>query len=212
MKDIILIGGGGHCKSVIDVIEQENKFSIIGILDSKDKIGQNVLGYNIIGTDDDIENFAKKHKNFAITIGQIKSPKIRKKIYNRVIKANGKLPVIISPLAYVSKHAKINYASIIMHSAIVNANSIIGKCVIINTKANIEHDVKVGNFCHISTGATLNGNVSVKNGVFIGSNTVVNHNIEIAKNSIIGSNSTVNKSITNAGTYAGCPIKKINNG
>jgi sugar O-acyltransferase (sialic acid O-acetyltransferase NeuD family) len=212
MKDIILIGGGGHCKAVIDVIEQENIFSIVGILDSKDKVGLSVLGYNIIGTDDDIDRLAKTHKNFAITIGQIQSSKTREKVYNKVIKANGKLPFIISPLAYVSKHAKINKGSVIMHHAVVNANSIVGTCAIINTKANIEHDVKVGDFCHISTGATLNGNAKINNGVFIGSNTVVNHNVEIAKNSIIGSNSTVNKSIATSGTYVGCPIKKIKNG
>ena len=208
MEGIILIGGGGHCKSVIDVIETENKYAIVGILDSKEKLGETVLGYKIIGTDNDIDSLAKKHKNFALTIGQIKSSEVREKIYNEVIKSNGCMPIIISPLAHISKYAKINDGTVIMHHAIVNASATIGKCCIINTKANIEHDVNIGDFCHISTGAMINGGVKIEKSCFIGSNSTINHDVSIPQNSIIGSNSTVNKTLTISGTYVGCPAKK----
>ena len=60
MKEIILIGGGGHCKSVIDVIEQESKYKIAGIIDKKELIGKDVLGYKIIGSDDDLADLKDK--------------------------------------------------------------------------------------------------------------------------------------------------------
>ena len=59
MKEIILIGGGGHCKSVIDVIEQESQFVIVGIVDKPELIRTEVLGYPVIGSDADLESLAK---------------------------------------------------------------------------------------------------------------------------------------------------------
>ena len=71
MKDIILIGGGGHCKSVIDVIEQEGRFKIKGIVDKPELLGTNVLGYSVIGNDSNLDSLAKKYQNAIITVGEI---------------------------------------------------------------------------------------------------------------------------------------------
>ena len=79
MKDIVLIGGGGHCRSVIEVIESTNEYQIMGILDTQENIGKDILGYKINGTDDDIPKLSKQYKNFVITAGQIKSSFIREK-------------------------------------------------------------------------------------------------------------------------------------
>ena len=186
MKEIILIGGGGHCKSVIDVIELEGKFAIAGIIE-KDKslIGQKVLDYKVIGCDEDLEKLREKYEYAFITIGQIKSPDLRIKIYEKLKSLDFKLPVIISPLAYISKYAKIEEGTIIMHHALVNANAKVGKNCIINSKALIEHDAVIEDFCHISTAAVVNGGVIVKRGSFIGSNSVTKEYIEIQKNSFI---------------------------
>ena len=99
MNKIILIGGGGHCKSVIDVIEQEARFEISGIVDKPELLGSKILGYPVIGTDNDLENLAKKYKNALITVGQIKSPLTRIKLYDLAIKVGFVLPQIISPNA-----------------------------------------------------------------------------------------------------------------
>ncbi|WP_419673464.1 NeuD/PglB/VioB family sugar acetyltransferase [Aliarcobacter butzleri] len=180
MKEkIVLIGGGGHCHSVIDVIEQENKYEIIGIVDTKENIGKKVLNYEIIACDDDLENIFLSCKNAFITVGQIESNKIRVKIYNNLKKIGFNLPVIISPLAYVSNHSSIEEGTIIMHHALVNANAKIGKNCIINTKALIEHDCVIGDNCHISTASVLNGGVRVKENSFFGSNATSKQSIEI---------------------------------
>ena len=102
MESIVLIGGGGHCISCIDVIRSENKLEIVGVLDIIDNVGSSINGIKVIGTDDDIPNLVGKYKNFLITFGQIKSSEKRVAIYNLVKKFNGNLPVVISPLAYVS--------------------------------------------------------------------------------------------------------------
>ncbi len=171
MKEkILLIGGGGHCKSIIDVIEQEGRFEIAGIIDKKELVGQDVLGYKILGSDDTLKDL-HQHYNYAlITVGQIKSPETRIKLFE-MLKAFGyELPTVISPFAYVSKHARIAEGTVIMHHALVNANASIGQNCIINTKSLIEHDAIIEEHCHISTGAVVNGGVHVKAGTFYGSN------------------------------------------
>ena len=170
MGKILLIGGGGHCRSVIDVIEQENKYKIAGIIDKKELIGQKVLGYEIIGCDEDLEKLFDSYKFAVITIGHISSNDLRIKLFNTLKQIGYELPVIISPLAYVSKHAHINEGTVIMHQALINANSTIGKNCIINTKALIEHDCIIEDNCHISTASVLNGGVKVKENTFYGSN------------------------------------------
>ncbi|MDD4330209.1 MAG: NeuD/PglB/VioB family sugar acetyltransferase [Aliarcobacter sp.] len=178
-SNIILIGGGGHCHSVIDVIEQTNKYKIIGIIDTKENIGKKLLNYEIIACDDELGTIFKTCKNAIITVGQIESNKIRVKIYNKLKQIGFNLPVIISPIAYVSKHSFIDEGTIIMHHALINANVKIGKNCIINTKALIEHDCIVEDNCHISTASVINGGIIVKENSFFGSNATSKQGIEI---------------------------------
>tara|TARA_B100000989_G_scaffold298400_1_gene287545 strand:- start:37778 stop:38356 length:579 start_codon:yes stop_codon:yes gene_type:complete len=191
MKKIILIGGGSHCKSVIDVIEQEDKFKIGGIVDKSELLGSKVLGYPIVGNDSDLNALAKKNQFAIITIGQIKSPLLRIKLYDLAVKAKFSLPTIISPNAYVSKHSKIGNGTIIMHNSVVNANTSIGNNCIINSKVLIEHDCQISDNCHISTNATINGGVEVGSNCFIGSNVTTKNNIKIQKDSFIKAGSVV---------------------
>ena len=184
-KNLILLGGGGHCKSCIDVIEQEGKYKIIGILDNEELLGQSVLGYNFIGIDTDIEKFAIQGNSFLITVGQIKSSSIRKKLFVLLNKNNAQIATVISPRAYVSEHAHIAKGTIIMHDVLVNASASIGKNCIINSKALIEHDSIIEDFCHISTSAVLNGGARIKEGTFFGSNSVSKEYIETDKDDFI---------------------------
>ena len=180
MKEkIVLIGGGGHCHSVIDVIEQTNKYEIIGIVDIKENIGKKVLPPQIIACDDDLEELFKTCKNAIITIGHIKTNELRKKLFEKAKNIGFDFPNIISPLAYVSKHSFIDEGTVVMHHALVNANAKIGKNCIINTKALIEHDCIVEDNCHISTASVINGGVIVKNDSFVGSNSTSKQAIEI---------------------------------
>ncbi len=185
--NIVLLGGGGHCVSVIDVIEQEAKYNILGILEPNDQ-ENNVLGYPILGCDDLIPKLVNDDTFFIITVGQIKSYAIRKKIASVLEKENAKIAKVISPFAYVSKHSEIEEGTVVMHNAFVNAGTKIGKHCILNTKSNIEHGATIGDFCHISTCAVVNGDSIVKKGTFIGSNATISHSVVIEKDSVIGAN------------------------
>lgn len=191
MKEIILVGGGGHCKSVIDVIEQQGQFNITGIIDKPKNLGTSILGYSIIGNDDDLPKLANKYKYALITLGQINSASRRAKLFEMAINAGFTLPSIISPNAYVSKHSSIGDGVVIMHNAIVNAKASIGDNCIINTKALIEHDSHICDHCHISTNATINGGVSVGTGSFIGSNVTTAQFSSIPENSFVKAGSIV---------------------
>ena len=208
-QTIILIGGGGHCKACIDVIEQEDKFSIAGIIDVPEKLGERILGYEVIGNDDDIPKLAKGN-NFLITVGHLGNPLLRTKLFSLVENNGGKFPIIISPLAYISNHSEILEGTIIMHNAIVNANAKIGLNCIINNNALIEHDVIVEDNVHISTGAIVNGGCIVGHNNLIGSGSVLKHSIEITSNTIIGAGAVVTKDITESGVYVGSPVKRLN--
>lgn len=190
MNKLILIGGGGHCKSCIDVIELENKFEIVGILDKKDKLGQKVLGYEIIGTDEDIEKYAKEDLYFLITLGQIETADLRIKIFEKlksleVISLNAKIATVISPLSHVSAHAEVQEGTIVLHHALINSDAKVGKNCIINSKALIEHDAIIENHCHISTGAIVNGSAIIGEKSFVGSNSTIIHGAKISQNSFI---------------------------
>lgn len=180
MKEpIVLIGGGGHCKSCIDVIESQNKYSIAGIVDKESKKGETILGYELFACDDDLPYLATQYKNFHVTIGQIRSVELRLKIWEILQALPIALPTIISPLAHVSTHARIGRGTIVMHHALVNAGAEIGMNCIINSKALIEHDAKIGDFCHVSTGAIINGGVTIGNQSFIGSGCVTKEYISL---------------------------------
>lgn len=204
-RNLILLGGGGHCESVIDAAESAG-FTIMGILDLPETVEQKVLQYPIIGTDDMIPSLADKAE-FVITVGQIKSNNTRVKLAELVRQAGGKFATIIASDAYVSKHASLGEGTVVLHKAVVNANARIGRHAIINTLADIEHDAIVGDFCHISTAAIVNGEVTIGNNVFVGSSSVIHHCKNITDNVIVAAGSVVSRNLKDSGIYAGNPIK-----
>jgi len=208
-KKLILIGGGGHCKSCIDVIESAGEFEIAGILDVKEKVGSNIGGYSIIATDEELHRFPAEDYYFLITIGQIKSAGIRKRIFEQLIVTKKRLATVISSHALVSKYSSVGAGTIVMHGAKINAAARVGDNCIINTNANVEHDCMIGDHVHVSTNAVLNGECNVGNGSFVGSNSVLVNGITIGEAVIIGAGAVVNRSLNTPGIYAGNPCRKI---
>jgi sugar O-acyltransferase (sialic acid O-acetyltransferase NeuD family) len=206
---LILIGGGGHCRSCIDVIDLEGKYTIEGILDAKEIPGQKIDGYPVLGNDELVEDLAEKGNHFLITIGQIKSSKVRVALFEKLKQHNAKLATIISPRTYISPNAKIGMGTIVLHGAVINAGTAIGQNSIINSLSLIEHDAIVGNHTHISTGALVNGGCSIGNNTFIGSGSIVANNITVGDKIVIGAGSLVLNDLEEPGIYAGSPVKKI---
>jgi len=205
---LILIGGGGHCKSCIEVIESTDEWEIKGILDQNISEGELVLNYQVIGNDNKIDEL-KDDNYFLITVGQLKSAAIRQTIFDNLKSKNARLATIISSKAIVSKYSCIGAGTIIHHACTINAHASLGENNIVNTGAIIEHDVVIGNNNHISTHATLNGDVVIGDACFIGSGAIISNGINITSQVVVGAGSVVIKNIEEAGTYAGSPAKKI---
>lgn len=200
MKYILLVGGGGHCRSCIDVIEAEAKYHIAGIVN---EIGGNrdpVLGYEVLGDDEDLPELFKKYQIMLITVGQIKNADLRMKLFSLLKKMGTQMPIVLSPHAYISKHTKLQLGTIVMHGAIINSGSSIGENCIINTQALIEHDAVVESHCHISTGAIVNGGAFIGKESFIGSGTVIHEGIKIGEKCVIPAGSIISKDMP-SGTF-----------
>jgi len=183
-SEIILIGGGGHCKSCIDVIEQEGR-TIAGIIEADINNKSHLLGYPVIGTDEDLPKLVGRY-HCLITVGYITQREPRIRLYKKLRDLNAIMPTIVSPRAYISQHAKIGQGTIIMHGAIVNAGASVGNNCIINSHALIEHDATIEDHCHISTGSIINGGSRIGRACFIGSQTMIREYINIKENSLIG--------------------------
>ena len=195
MSDLLLIGGGGHCRSCIDVIEAEGKYQIRGIVLPLSDDTDGVLGYPALGSDEDLPLLLQETPQALVTVGQLRSPEIRFRLYEQLKKLGGKLPSIVSPSAYCSKYAELNEGTIVMHGAIVNAGANIGSNCIINSQALIEHDVIVADHCHVSTGARLNGGVTIGKGSFIGSGAILGEGIVIGENVIISAGQVILRNV-----------------
>ncbi|MBI1767958.1 MAG: acetyltransferase [Bacteroidetes bacterium] len=204
--DIVLVGGGGHCASVIDVIEQSNQYKIIGIVDKQENVGKDIVGYSFIGSDADLPKLVKEFRNFVITVGHIKSNETRTRLYDLVKSLGGFFPSIFSPSAYVSKHSFIGEGTVIMHNAFVNVSVRIGKNSIVNTGSIIEHDSVIGDHCHISTGAVINGGCQIGEHSFIGSNAMIRQYLTIGHHVSVGASSVVMKDLESNGLYIGNPV------
>ena len=196
MKSMLLIGGGGHCHSCIDVIEEANSFQIAGVVQPKES-SELILGYPVIGSDEDLPQLLRGVKSALVTVGQIKTPQVRIRLFDLLKQLNAELPVVVSPSAYCSKHSEMGKGSIVMHGAIANAGAKVGANCIVNSQALVEHDVKIDDHCHISTGAQVNGGVTIGKGSFVGSGAVIKEGVRLGENVIVGAGQIVLRDLPN---------------
>ena len=202
-ENIILIGAGGHALSCIDVIEQENKYNIHGLVGLKDEVGKKISGYDVIATQDELVNLSKDFRYAFIAIGQIKNVKLRIDLYESVLKAGFKIPSIISPQSFISRTVQIGEGTIIMNGVVLNSGVKIGNNCIINSMALIEHGTQVADHCHISTGAILNGDCVVGSKSFVGSGAIVKHGVTIKTSSFVNMGQIVTKNFDNLNNMTG---------
>lgn len=203
---LILIGAGGHAHACIDVIEQHGGYQIAGLLGMPDEMHDHHLGYAVIGTDTDLPELAKTIPFALITLGQIKTPAHRIRLYQQVVTLGFQLPTIIAPRAYVSRHASIGAGTIVMHGAIVSAGARVGANCIINTCALLEHDVTVADHCHISTGVILNGNTAIGSGSFVGSGSSIKEGASLGQGCLVGMGLAVRHNQPDNAHFAGYKI------
>lgn len=207
-KKILLLGGGGHCRSVLDCLMSTGKYEEIGIIDY-DK-SASALGIDVVGTDDDLSRLLKEGWTDAfITVGSVGHTALRRKLFALIRELGFSIPFIIDPSAIIARGTVIGEGTFIGKRAVVNTGSIIGECAIINTGAIIEHDCKIDEFAHISPGSTLCGQVIVGKDSHIGAGSVVRQGICIGSNTIVGAGSVVVKDIPSEVTAFGNPCRVV---
>ena len=184
-KELILIGCGGHARSIIDILCLNGEYRIKGLIGKEEEVGKEILGFPVIGTETELPKIRESVSNAVIAIGQIKNPNKRKILFDKLKSFSFEFPKIISKNSYVSSFASIGVGTTVGHQVIINSGARIGANCILNSKSLIEHDCIIGNFCHISTGTLLNGGVTIGDDTFIGSGSIIREGINLPKGTII---------------------------
>lgn len=207
MDKIVVIGYGGHAKSVIDSIKAKGEYEIVGYTDIKDKQAKDI---RYLGSDDSLPQLFKNgiHKA-AFGLGFMGNSELRNKLYQFVKQLYFELPVIIDPTAVVSKRTEIGEGTFIGKRAVVNADAVIGKMCIINSGSIVEHENQIGDFTHIAVASVLCGKVIIGSQCLIGANSTVIQEVSIGNSTIIGAGSVVTRSIGDNEIAIGNPAKRI---
>lgn len=210
MKNIIIIGSSGHAKVVIDTIEEEGKYKIVGLCDRFREVGEETEGYTVIGQEEDLPNLKIEHSIYGVVVA-IGDNFVRSKVTSMIKELCPSLKFIsaIHPHTSIAKNVNIGEGTIIVAGVVVNSNAVIGNSCILNTAASLGHDAALGDFASIGPGSRIAGNCNIGKLSSIGMGAVVIEKINIGEETVIGASATVNKDIDPRVVAYGTPVKVI---
>ena len=188
---LLLIGCGGHARSLIDVVESSGCWNVLGLVGLSEQVGEEVLGYPVLGCDQDLPSLRQQCTSALLAIGQIGLSPHRKRLAQVLRRLEFSLPVVISGSAHVSRHAQLGFGTSVGHGVVVNSGVNVGDFCILNSNALIEHDAVIGDHCHISTGALVNGGTKIGNSSFIGSGAVLRDGLNLPPETVISAGKRV---------------------
>ncbi|WP_197494024.1 acetyltransferase [Lewinella sp. 4G2] len=197
---------GGHALVVRELLESLG-FSPKGYLDdsSGDDFAEK-LPYLGSESSPEIQPLLREHP-LCITVG---TNAIRARLDEQLSSLGGQiLEPIIHPTAYVSDSASLAAGTQVLPQAAVNARSVVGRCVIINTSAIVEHECQIGDYCHLAPGSVLAGNVTLGKSVFVGANASIIQGIKVGEKVIIGAGAVVIRDVPAGATVVGNPARII---
>jgi sugar O-acyltransferase (sialic acid O-acetyltransferase NeuD family) len=209
MEELVIVGGGGHSKVVISIIQKLADYRILGYTDLKDN--GPVLGVQYLGSDVELALLAADRQKLCsvLAVGQVGLGKTRHDLFRRLRALNLCFPPIISPDAIVSEHAHCGEGTIVMDGAVINAGASVGTGSIVNTNSTIEHDSILSDWVHVAPGATICGGVKIGEFSMIGAGATVIEGVEITAGCVIGAGATVVRNIMEPGVYVGCPVRQL---
>jgi len=209
MKDLIIIGSGGHARSVIDSVILKNQLRISGVIDihNEENTKEKILGFPILGGMKCLEKINPEKTAIFLAIGD---NKIRKKI-SIIVENHGFDSVnVLHPQAYVSQKASLGKGNFVGAFTNIGPGAEIGNYCLVNTSANLEHEVSVGDFCQFGPGAIVCGRSNISDDVFVGASAVVKDKISIPTGVVIGAGAVVTKKITEKNSiFIGVPARKV---
>lgn len=185
-NSIVIVGGGGHAKTCIDIIKQNNEYNIIGIVDTKIDPGSDIMGIKVIGDNSVLQDLRDDEVLYAVNgVGSVSDPKIRQKVYQLLKDMGFKLPNIIHPSAVIEPSAKYGEGNQFMMGCSVGSDTVINNNCLINSGAIVSHDSMLHSHCHIAPGAILAGSVDIGNSSLIGMGSTIYIGVKVGKEAII---------------------------
>jgi sugar O-acyltransferase (sialic acid O-acetyltransferase NeuD family) len=210
MKKILLFGGGNQVHYTIDIIEKENKYEIVGIIDSVHPIETDRYGYKVLGRQENLIDIVEKYNIDAgvITIGDNWSRSI---VYNAIIKQMPSFEFVnaIHPSVIIGNNVQLGFGVVMMAGVIVNPLAKIGNFTFFATGCQIEHDCIIEDYASVSAGSVMGGYVTIGKFSAITLGVTILDRLKIGENSVIGSGSLVLKDIGDNILAHGNPINKI---
>ena len=203
MKNILIIGAGGHSRSVVDTLNYIGEYNNIGIVDKKD------TGHPLfVGTDHDLKRLRNDFQ-FAFLAVTNKPYEWKKRYFENLNKLGFKIPNIIDRTCIKSDQIFLECGIFAGKNTVINTNVKISRGAIINSSCVLEHDVSIGEYSNIAPGSVLLGGVKVGDNTLIGANSTIRENVQIGSNVIVGMGSNVIRGLIDEKTYLGNPAKEI---
>lgn len=197
---IIIYGGGGHGKSVLELLRAIGGYFLVGFVDDGIPKGERIMDMAVLGNKDVIEKLYFEGARLAVNaVGGIGNIQIRRQVFERLITAGFSFPTLIHPKAFVEKSASLSPGIQIFPNAYVGSDAEVGFGSIINTGAVVSHECVLGDITNISPGAILAGDVHVGDGVLIGMGVTVHLGVRIGKGAKVGNGATVKADIPDGG-------------
>jgi sugar O-acyltransferase (sialic acid O-acetyltransferase NeuD family) len=210
MDNIVLVGSSGHAKVIIDIVEQEGKYKIVGLIDAFRSVGETILGYNVIGLEADIPELIVEYRLKGIIIA-IGDNSVRAHVAGKVVDICPELRFVTTrhPSANIGKGATIGVGTVVMAGAVVNPCCQVGRLCIVNTKASLDHDSVMEDFSSLAPGVTTGGNCRIGSYSAVSIGAVLRHGISIGEHCVIGGGSLVMNNVDPFSVAYGSPAKKI---
>ncbi len=203
---IIIYGGGGHAKSLIDLIRAEGKYQIVGVLDDGIPVGTSILDVKVLGGGDLLASYHQQGVGKAVNaVGGIGSIAPRLSVYQKLKEAGFNCVTVRHPHAFIEPTAKVAEGCQLFYNSYIGSDATIGFGCIVNTGAIISHDCVLEQYVNISPGAILAGAVIVGERTLIGMGVTINLGVKIGAGARIGNSAVIKadvpeKSIVRAGT------------
>jgi sugar O-acyltransferase (sialic acid O-acetyltransferase NeuD family) len=207
---LIIIGSSGHASVIIDVVEKQKIYYLLGLIDPFKKVGEIILKYKILGGEDIILEYHKMFNNLKIfiAIGDNNSRNIVKQKVLDIIPSIS-FATLIHPSAQIGLNVSIGFGVCIMAGAIINSNVVIKDFVIVNTNSSIDHDCEIQENSSIAPGVVIGGNCIIGKSTSVCIGSIIKNAINIGSNSIIGAGSLLLQDCSDNTIMYGTPAKFI---
>jgi sugar O-acyltransferase (sialic acid O-acetyltransferase NeuD family) len=210
MRKILVVGSSGHARVILDIVEKQGLYTVLGLIDSFRTVGEVVLGYSIIGGESDLPRIRAEYAVEGIIVA-IGDNGIRGEVSARISRMCPELSFVcaIHPSAIIGKEVKIGSGTVIMAGAVVNPCSDVGRFCIINTLAALDHDSVMADFSSLAPGVVTGGGCRIGTYSAIGIGASLSHGVNVGAHAVVGGKSMVLSDVDPFSVYYGVPAKKV---